>query len=131
MNRPAELPEQQMPAPASGVGVVASAVVGRSHPHESAALHVAGRAAYTDDIPEPVGTLHAALGLSPLAHGVIEALDLAAIAALPGVVDVFSARDIPGRNDCGPLLHDDPIRCSRWSPARVTKPAVPPPRPAG
>ena len=100
MNRPAELPEQ---------ATAAGAVVGRPHPHESAALHVAGRAAYTDDIPEPAGTLHAALGLSPLAHGVIEALDLAAIAALPGVVDVFSARDIPGTNDCGPLLHDDPI----------------------
>ena len=37
------------------------------------------------------------------------ALTLDAIAALPGVVDVFSARDIPGRNDCGPIVHDDPI----------------------
>jgi xanthine dehydrogenase large subunit len=86
-----------------------SAQVGVSAVHESAHLHVAGAAPYTDDLPELAGTLHAALGLSPLAHGVIEALDLDAVRALPGVVDVFSARDIPGRNDCGALVHDDPI----------------------
>ncbi len=83
--------------------------VGRSRPHESAAAHVAGRAPYTDDLPELAGTLHAALGLSPLAHGVIQSLDLAPLRALPGVVDVFSASAIPGSNDCGPLVHDDPI----------------------
>ena len=83
--------------------------VGLSLPHESAHLHVAGAAPYTDDIPELAGTLHAALGLSPLAHGLIEALDLEPIRAMPGVVAVLSARDIPGRNDCGALVHDDPI----------------------
>ncbi|MCZ8111558.1 MAG: xanthine dehydrogenase molybdopterin binding subunit [Rubrivivax sp.] len=97
MNKPAELPLQAAPE------------VGRSRPHESAALHVAGRAHYTDDIPEPTGTLHAALGLSPVPHGVIESLDLARVRAMPGVVGVFSAADIPGVNDCGPLVHDDPI----------------------
>jgi xanthine dehydrogenase large subunit len=85
------------------------AQVGQSHAHESAHLHVAGAAPYTDDMPELAGTLHAALGLSPVAHGVIESLDLARIRALPGVVDVFSAQDIPGANDCGSLVHDDPI----------------------
>jgi xanthine dehydrogenase large subunit len=83
--------------------------VGQSMPHEAAHLHVAGSAPYTDDIPEIAGTLHAALGLSPVAHGVIEALDLAPIRDLPGVVWAFSALDIPGRNDCGPLVQDDPI----------------------
>ena len=84
-------------------------VVGASLAHESAHLHVAGSAPYTDDIAERSGTLHAALGLSPLAHGVIEALDLDAVRAMPGVVWVFSARDIPGRNDCGSLVPDEPI----------------------
>jgi xanthine dehydrogenase large subunit len=93
-----------MPAPPRGASVVGQAV-----PHESAHLHVAGAAPYTDDLPELAGTLHAALGLSPIAHGVIEALDLAAVRAMPDVVDVFTARDLPGANDCGPLLHDDPI----------------------
>jgi xanthine dehydrogenase large subunit len=88
---------------------IVGAVVGVSRPHESAHLHVAGAAPYTDDLPELTGTLHAALGLSPIAHGVIEALDLDRIRALPGVVDVFSAKDLPGPNDCGSLVHDDPI----------------------
>jgi xanthine dehydrogenase large subunit len=37
--------------------------------HESAHLHVTGKATYTDDIPEYAGTLYAALILSPVAHG--------------------------------------------------------------
>ena len=83
--------------------------VGRALPHESAELHVTGRAAYTDDLPEPVGTLHIALGLSPLAHGRLLGIDLDTLRAAPGVVAVLTAADIPGRNDCGPILHDDPI----------------------
>jgi len=83
--------------------------VGISRPHESAHLHVAGAAPYIDDLPEVAGTLHAALGLSPVAHGTLRAAHLDRIRALPGVVAVLSAADIPGRNDCGPVLHDDPI----------------------
>ena len=98
MNKPHELPQQS-----------AFAQVGVALPHESAHLHVAGAAPYTDDLPELAGTLHAALGLSPIAHGVIEALDLDRIRAMPGVVDLFTARDIPGANDCGSLVHDEPI----------------------
>src|SRR5437667_9255126 len=74
----------------------AGARVGISRPHESAHLHVAGEATYIDDIPELAGTLHAALGLSPVANGRLIAMTLDAIRALPGVVAVLSARDIPG-----------------------------------
>jgi xanthine dehydrogenase large subunit len=98
LNKPNELPAH-----------LAHAEVGVSRPHESAHLHVAGAAPYTDDIPEVAGTLHAALGLSPIAHGVIERLDLDAVRAMPGVVDVFSARDIPGDNEWGSIVKDDPI----------------------
>jgi xanthine dehydrogenase large subunit len=83
--------------------------VGISRPHESAHMHVAGSAPYIDDLPELAGTLHAALGLSPVAHGRIVAIDLARIQAMPGVVAVLTAKDIPGVNDCGPVIHDDPI----------------------
>ena len=79
------------------------------HPHESAHLHVSGEAAYIDDIPELRGTLYAALGLSTRAHARVTSVDLSAVRAAPGVVAVLTARDIPGRNDCGPILHDDPI----------------------
>jgi xanthine dehydrogenase large subunit len=83
--------------------------VGVSRPHESAHLHVAGEAAYIDDLPELAGTLHCALGLSPVAHGRLTGLALDRIRALPGVVAVLSAADIPGPNDCGSIIHDDPI----------------------
>ncbi|MFL6698655.1 MAG: molybdopterin cofactor-binding domain-containing protein, partial [Vitreoscilla sp.] len=83
--------------------------VGVSRAHESAHLHVAGQAPYIDDLPELAGTLHAALGLSPLAHGRIKAFAIDRIRALPGVVAVITAADIPGVNDCGAIVHDDPI----------------------
>ncbi len=83
--------------------------VGKSHPHESAILHVIGEATYTDDIAELQGTLHAALGLSQKAHAKIRSINLDAVRAAVGVVDVLLASDIPGVNDCGAIIHDDPI----------------------
>ena len=78
--------------------------------HESAHLHVTGRADYTDDLPEPAGTLHAALGLSKIAHGRITTLDLDPVRAAPGVIAVLTADDVPGSNDISPAGHgDDPI----------------------
>ncbi|MBJ7312076.1 xanthine dehydrogenase molybdopterin binding subunit [Rugamonas sp. CCM 8940] len=85
------------------------AAVGKPHAHESAVLHVLGQANYTDDIAELQGTLHAALGLSSKAHAKLLSLDLTAVRAAPGVVAVYTAADIAGTNDCGPIIHDDPI----------------------
>lgn len=85
------------------------AEVGRARKHESAELHVRGQATYTDDIAELAGTLHAALGLSARAHAQVKAIDLEPVRASRGVVAVLTAQDIPGLNDCGPIIHDDPI----------------------
>ncbi len=95
--------------PVSADTLAPASVVGSSRPHESAALHVSGEARYTDDLPELRGTLHAALGLSPVARGRLLGVDRTALLTLPGVVAVLTADDIPGENNCGPLLHDDPI----------------------
>ena len=96
---------------AEAIATAAGARVGVSRPHESAHLHVAGEATYIDDIRELAGTLHCALGLSPVANGRLTAMALDTIRALPGVVAVLSAADIPGPNDCGSIVHDDPILC--------------------
>lgn len=78
--------------------------------HDSAAKQVSGQALYTDDIAEPQGTLHACLGGSNFAHGRITSMDLSAVRAAPGVVDVLTSADIPGRNDISPTgKHDEPI----------------------
>ena len=78
--------------------------------HDSAIKHVTGRAEYTDDLTEPTGTLHAYLGLSTCAHGRIVDMDLSAVRAAPGVIDVLTAADIPGVNDISQGgMKDEPI----------------------
>ncbi|WP_421723703.1 xanthine dehydrogenase molybdopterin binding subunit [Bauldia sp.] len=85
------------------------AVVHKPTPHDSAAKHMTGEAAYVDDIREPVGTVHAAPGFAPIAAGRITKLDLDAVRKAPGVVDVLTADDIPGVNDVGPkTVGDEP-----------------------
>lgn len=93
----------------SDVLAASTAQVGVGRPHESAHLHVAGEAPYVDDLLELAGTLHCALGLSPVAHGVLKGMALDALRAVPGVVAILTAADIPGINDCGSIVRDDPI----------------------
>lgn len=76
--------------------------------HESAHLHVTGRALYCDDIPVPANTLHAAFGLSRIAHGYVRAADFSAVRDTAGFVALSLPRDIPGENNYG-AMHDDPI----------------------
>lgn len=112
MNHPAA-PELEITTLNDAKAAAAEAwkAVGVARPHESAELHVLGQATYTDDIPELQGTLHAALGLSSKAHARITAIDLTPVRASAGVVAVYTAGDIVGTNDCGPIIHDDPIFC--------------------
>jgi xanthine dehydrogenase large subunit len=84
-------------------------VVGAALPHDSAHLHVTGRASYTDDLPEPRDLLHVAVGMSSVAHAEVGDIDLADVLAAPGVVDVCIASDISGENNFGPIIADDPI----------------------
>src|SRR5689334_14089262 len=77
--------------------------------HESAHLHVSGEAQYADDVPLPANTLHCAFGISSIAHGRVVAMDLAPVLFSSGVRAVFTAADIPGDNNCAPVIHDDPI----------------------
>ena len=83
--------------------------VGAPIAHDSARLHVNGGAQYTDDIPEPRGLLHAALGISSRPHALIKKIDLSAVTAAEGVVAVMDASGIPGKNDFGAVVADDPI----------------------
>ena len=86
--------------------------VHKNLPHESAQKHVSGQADYTDDIREPIGTLHAYLGLSDVAHAKLVDIDFSACLAMEGVVGVISAKDIiaPGYNDISANhLDDEPV----------------------
>ncbi|NKJ41968.1 xanthine dehydrogenase molybdopterin binding subunit [Novosphingobium sp. SG720] len=82
-------------------------VVGTGYRHDSAHLHVAGKARYIDDEPEPPHLLHLAFGVSSEARARIVDMDLSAVRAAPGVVAVYTAADIPHANDVSPVAGDD------------------------
>ncbi|WP_206310781.1 xanthine dehydrogenase molybdopterin binding subunit [Streptomyces sp. A1547] len=84
-------------------------VVGVSMPHESANLHVTGTALYTDDLVHRTkDVLHAYPVQVMKAHGRITALRTEPALAVPGVVRVLTAADVPGVNDAG-MKHDEPL----------------------
>lgn len=84
-------------------------VVGVSMPHESAFLHVTGTALYTDDLVHRTkDVLHAYPVQVMKAHGRITALHTGPALAVPGVVRVLTAADVPGVNDAG-MKHDEPL----------------------
>ncbi|SCX44908.1 xanthine dehydrogenase, molybdenum binding subunit apoprotein [Klenkia marina] len=87
----------------------AGAVVGTAVPHESAALHVTGQALYTDDlVGRTKGVLHAWPVQVLEVHARVTDLRTEAALAVPGVVRVLTAADVPGVNDAG-VKHDEPL----------------------
>ena len=77
------------------------------HPHESAKAHVTGAALYVDDVALPADCLHIAVGVSAHAKAKLLGIDLQAVWASAGVVDVLVAGDIPGENEVGAILPGD------------------------
>ena len=83
--------------------------MGKSHKHDSAALHVSGEAKYADDIRLPADALHVAIGYSEIACGEIVSLDLKSIKTGGDVLDIITAADIPAKTDIGPVFPGDPL----------------------
>jgi Xanthine dehydrogenase, molybdopterin-binding subunit B len=83
--------------------------INESRPHESGIKHVSGKAFYTDDIPEPPGTLYGAIGWSKKANAIIKKINLDKVIKSEGVIAIVTADDIIGRNDVGPVYDGDPI----------------------
>ncbi|MEO5948278.1 MAG: molybdopterin cofactor-binding domain-containing protein [Chitinophagaceae bacterium] len=71
--------------------------------------HLRGESVYLDDIPMTNGTLFAVAFDSPMAHGKIKSLETAEAAAMPGVVRIFTAADIPGENQIGGIVPDEEL----------------------
>ena len=94
------------------VGPVAGAMVGQSLPRQDGAAKVAGDSFGADYVPD--GALTVVAVRSPHAHASFVFGDLAAFAARAGVVGVFTAADIPGRNAFGviPAFADQPAIAS-------------------
>uniref|UniRef100_A0A3Q2PG74 Aldehyde oxidase 1 n=1 Tax=Fundulus heteroclitus TaxID=8078 RepID=A0A3Q2PG74_FUNHE len=71
--------------------------VGRPMMHRSAVSQATGEAVYCDDLPQTDGELFLVLVTSSRAHAKITGLDVSEALKLPGVVDVITANDIPGK----------------------------------
>ena len=74
--------------------------------------HVTGKSIFLDDIPTVQGALYGAVFDSPIAHGHIESVDYTKALALPGVIKILTHEDIPGENQIGGIIPDEPLFAS-------------------
>jgi xanthine dehydrogenase large subunit len=71
--------------------------------------HVTGSSIYLDDIPLLKGTLHAVVFSSPVAHGRITILNISEAQSAEGIERIFTYKDIPGKNQIGGIIEDEPL----------------------
>ncbi|CAN5346431.1 xanthine dehydrogenase molybdopterin binding subunit [soil metagenome] len=71
--------------------------------------HTRGESIYLDDIPLQQGTLYGAVFGSPYAHGKIRSLNFSEAENTPGVIRIFTYKDIPGENQIGGIVPDEPL----------------------
>jgi selenium-dependent xanthine dehydrogenase len=82
--------------------------VGHSHLRPEAVEKVTGAAIYTDDLVFD-GMLYAKARRAMIPHGFLKKLDISKAKALPGVVAVLTAEDIPGEHNHGLVIYDWPV----------------------
>jgi len=75
--------------------------------------HVRGESIYVDDIPVRERTLYGTVFDSSIAHGIIKNLDVTDAAQSDGVAAILTAVDIPGDNQIGMILPDEPLLAAR------------------
>jgi xanthine dehydrogenase large subunit len=76
--------------------------------HDSARKHVSGKSIYIDDMQINSQLLHGKVVYSKVAHAKIKSIDYSKAQALKGVHAILSYKDIPGENQMGPVVHDEP-----------------------
>ncbi len=81
--------------------------VGQNIPHDSAPQHATGAALFVDDIPPVHDEVLVDFLGSPVAHGRIKSVDLSEARKVPGVVALFTHRDVTGHNRIGPVIKDE------------------------
>lgn len=81
----------------------------RQGPDSAMAAHLRGETTYIDDLPEPRNLLFAALRLSESSRGRITRIDPTQALALDPSVRVVTAADVPGENQIGQTVADEPL----------------------
>jgi xanthine dehydrogenase molybdenum-binding subunit len=82
--------------------------VGHTHTRHDGMDKVIGTAIYTDDLVFD-GMLYAKVRRAMIPHGFLTKLDISKAKALPGVVAVLTAEDIPGEHNHGLVIFDWPV----------------------
>jgi CO/xanthine dehydrogenase Mo-binding subunit/aerobic-type carbon monoxide dehydrogenase small subunit (CoxS/CutS family) len=82
--------------------------VGHSHLRPESVEKVTGEAMYTDDLVF-AGMLYAKARRAMIPHGFLTKLDISRAKALPGVVAVLTAEDIPAERNHGLVIFDWPV----------------------
>ena len=88
-------------------------IVGTSAARSDAPAKVTGQTLYPADVPLE-NALHMATLFAGRPHARIISIDIAAAAAAPGVVAVYTARDVPV-NEHGLQMNDQPVLCGPGS----------------
>ena len=81
--------------------------VGKVKQHDSAKGHVTGAAVYTDDLLPPSNLLVCLPVCANHAYAKLTKLETSAALNVPGVHCILTAKDVPGENDSGPVVHDE------------------------
>ncbi|MFK5889249.1 MAG: molybdopterin-dependent oxidoreductase [Flavobacteriaceae bacterium] len=71
--------------------------------------HLRGESLYIDDINPEQGCLYGLVFDAPVAHAKILDLNTAKAESLKGVVKIFTYNDIPGDNQIGGIIQDEPL----------------------
>jgi xanthine dehydrogenase large subunit len=85
-------------------------------PIADAQLNLSGATRYLDDLPEAAGQLFGSPRVSPCARGRLKGIAASAALALDPSVRILTAADIPGENQLGEAVSDEPLLVSgEWS----------------
>ncbi len=76
-------------------------------PHDSAEKHVTGESVFIDDMPVNRQLLFGKVVYSKHAHAILHRVSISDAMAISGVHCIVTARDIPGENQMGPVIHDE------------------------
>jgi xanthine dehydrogenase large subunit len=75
--------------------------------------HVTGKSVFLDDIPVISGTLFATVVASQCAHGFIKSVDFQYASGFPGIFRILTWKDIPGENQIGGIIPDEPLMAEK------------------
>ena len=76
--------------------------------HDSAIKHITGESVYINDMLVSEKLLYGKVVYSKYTHAKIKKIDIKNALTVNGVKTILTYKDIPGINQMGPVIHDEP-----------------------